>query len=242
MGNGATDQSEGAGGNKWVAPINMNVGDVYILVIDNWSESNSPFDLDIDLSGGASLDCVPLPIDLLSFSGDAVKIGNELYWQTISEINNDYFILEASVDANSFIEIGNIDGAGNSSQLIDYYFLDKTPISSTTYYRLKQVDFNGKFSYSDVISIKRDKYDDIFIYPNPTNDVLNIEIKSSNQINYTISVINIVGEEIHKTNYSGNSKITLDVFSKLSTGVYFVNIKDEYDNVIITKKIIKYLK
>ncbi|MCW8940218.1 MAG: CUB domain-containing protein, partial [Flavobacteriales bacterium] len=89
---GAGDNSEGSFGDSWVNPINMNVGDVYILLIDNWSASGDPFDLNINLTNGASLDCVPLPIELMSFTVEAKEVDNELQWQTMAEINNDYFV------------------------------------------------------------------------------------------------------------------------------------------------------
>ena len=241
LGNGATDQSEGAGGNKWVAPINMNVGDVYILVIDNWSESNSPFDLDIDLSGGASLDCVPLPIDLMSFTGDATELGNELYWKTMAEINNDYFVIESSVDAGNFSPIGNIDGAGNSVQPIDYYFLDQDPIAGVTYYRLKQVDFDGKFSYSDIVAVKRLSAGEIVLTPNPVKDILNIEINVTEGGLYSFALTDLLGSTIQKdvALSKGNNQIKWDVFKELAQGFYVLKIIDNNGALISTNKLVK---
>lgn len=241
LGNGATDQSEGASGNKWVAPINMNVGDVYILVIDNWSESNSPFDLNIDLTGGASLDCVPLPIELMSFVGEAAETGNELQWQTVAEINNDYFVIEASKDASNFIAIGNIDGAGNSVEVNNYVYYDKSPIAATTYYRLKQVDFDGKFSYSDVVSVRRIEDGEVVISPNPVKDVLNIELKTTQAGNYNFMVVDLLGAVIEKNIHlnKGTNNIKLDVFADLPQGFYMLKIMDENNTIITTKKIVK---
>lgn len=241
LGNGATDFSEGASGDKWVAPINMGLGDVYILLIDNWSASNSPFNLGIGLSGGASLDCVPLPIELMSFTGEATESGNELQWQTMAEINNDYFVLEASKDAANFVAIGNVDGAGNSVTPREYAFLDQNPLADLTYYRLKQVDFDGKFSYSDIISIKRRGEGEVIISPNPVRDVLNIEIQAAYSGNYSFMVIDMLGAVIEKSVQlsKGSNKVELTVFSKLSKGFYMLKIVDENNVIISTKKVVK---
>lgn len=238
---GAGDNTEGVFGNKWVNSINMNVGDVYILVIDNYSETNSPFDLNIDLTGGASLDCVPLPIDLISFTGDATELGNELYWKTMAEINNDYFVVEASKDASNFIAIGNIDGAGNSVQPIDYYFLDQDPIAGVTYYRLKQVDFDGKFSYSDIVAVKRLSAGEIVLTPNPVKDILNIEINVTEGGLYSFVLTDLLGATIQKdiALNKGNNQIKWDVFKELAQGFYVLKIIDNNGALISTNKLVK---
>lgn len=238
---GAGDNSEGSTGDKWVNPINMNVGDVYILVIDNYDESFQPFDLNIDLSGGASLDCVPLPIDLMSFTGDATELGNELYWKTMAEINNDYFVIESSVDAGNFSPIGNIDGAGNSVQPIDYYFLDQDPIAGVTYYRLKQVDFDGKFSYSDIVAVKRLSAGEIVLTPNPVKDILNVEINVTEGGLYTFVLTDLLGSTIQKdvALSKGNNQIKWDVFKELAQGFYVLKIIDNNGALISTNKLVK---
>lgn len=238
---GAGDNTEGSTGDKWINPINMNLGDVFILVIDNYSESNFPFDLNIDLSGGASLDCVPLPIELMLFVGEATESGNELQWQTMAEINNDYFVVEASKDASNFIGIGNIDGAGNSVEVNNYIYYDKLPLAATTYYRLKQVDFNGKFSYSDVISVRRMEDGEVIISPNPVKDVLNIEFKTTQAGNYNFIVVDLLGAVIEKNIHlnKGTNNIKLDVFADLPQGFYMLKIVDENNITLTTNKIVR---
>ncbi|MEO5642487.1 MAG: T9SS type A sorting domain-containing protein, partial [Bacteroidia bacterium] len=95
----------------------------------------------------------PLPVELISFN--ALVTGNEVYlaWQTASELNNDYFIIERATDQNSFIEIGRVDGYGNSSQEHSYIFIDQYPTEGNNYYRLKQTDFNGQYNYSNTVAI-----------------------------------------------------------------------------------------
>ena len=100
--------------------------------------------------------CSPLPIELISFDGYADGEVNVLNWSTASERNNDYFTIERSEFGMKWQEIGKIDGAGNSSVEIKYEFIDQEPLVSTSYYRLKQTDYDGKYEYFDIISIENE--------------------------------------------------------------------------------------
>jgi len=93
----------------------------------------------------------PLPVELISFTATCSNSGVMLDWVTQSEVNNDYFILEKSYDAVTFFELEQVQGAGNTNILKSYSVLDNMA-SSLTYYRLKQVDFNGAISYHNIIS------------------------------------------------------------------------------------------
>ena len=94
-----------------------------------------------------------LPIELLYFNGVRFETVNKLSWSTASEKNNDYFNIEKTKDGNDWIEIANLPGAGNSSTQLFYSFADDKAESIINYYRLKQTDYDGKFKYSDIISI-----------------------------------------------------------------------------------------
>ena len=184
--------------------------------------------------------CTPLPIELLSFTGEAVEETNVLNWTTTSEINNDYFIVEASVDAENFSSIGIIAGAGNSNEVLNYQFIDNNPKNKTMYYRLKQVDFDGKWENSEIVAIERVSLGTINIFPNPVNNMLHINFNNNDDTDYTIFVTNILGEVISETNTIGKSKLTLEIFNQLSGGVYFVKIMDESNNLVKTEKVIKH--
>ena len=99
--------------------------------------------------------CAPivLPIELISFTGDKTQKYNRLSWTTASELNNDYFLLERSVDGYNWSSVSQINGSGNSSQKLDYLFDDYYFTNTTNYYRLSQVDFDGKNETFGVISI-----------------------------------------------------------------------------------------
>ena len=117
-----------------------------------------------------------LPIELLYFSGVVCETGNRLYWSTASESNNDYFNIEKTKDGNIWKSIEIIDGAGNSSNQLYYSFVDEDVESIINYYRLKQTDYDGKFKYSDIISIDNtNKSKDIDRITNILGQEINLE-------------------------------------------------------------------
>ncbi len=101
---------------------------------------------------GSSTDAV-LPIDLVKFEAEKIKEKVKLVWLTASEFNNDKFILEKSLDAKNFEAIAEIEGAGTSKELNTYELIDHEPYSGTSYYRLTQVDLNGKSTSFEPISV-----------------------------------------------------------------------------------------
>ncbi len=104
-------------------------------------------------SGGDVNTTTLLPIELSSFEGQAFLEGIKLRWTTETETNNDYMILERSIDRTNFREIGRIKGAGNTLVRQEYNFVDQTPSEGTNYYRLKQVDFDGTETYYHIIAV-----------------------------------------------------------------------------------------
>ncbi|HET6992024.1 MAG TPA: T9SS type A sorting domain-containing protein, partial [Bacteroidia bacterium] len=94
-----------------------------------------------------------LPIEMLRFDGVCDKGNVLLNWTTASEQNNDFFTIERSTDGLTFSQIGTVDGAGNSDQILHYSFFDTDPVGGTNYYRIKQTDFNGAFSYNKIIAV-----------------------------------------------------------------------------------------
>ena len=138
----------------------------------------------------------PLPIELMHFQAKAIDNEFvELKWLTASETNNDYFTVQRSKDGINWIDLFEVDGAGNSSTLIDYLELDRDPIIGQSYYRLKQTDYDGAFEYSNSQSVFIEiNSQEILVYPNPTND--QITIIGSEQELSEIRLFNTLGQEI----------------------------------------------
>ncbi|SEI51156.1 Por secretion system C-terminal sorting domain-containing protein [Dyadobacter koreensis] len=129
-----------------------------------------------------STSATPFPVELFGFKGKYASEKVRLDWNTAWEINNRKFIIERSYNAKNFEEIGSVEGKGDSNQENAYKFFDASPSKGTNYYRLKQVDFMTtgsdveKATYSNIISVNVSKEGAISVYPNPTNDLVNVEM------------------------------------------------------------------
>jgi hypothetical protein len=209
--------------------ITANAGDYYILVVDEWSPSGTGYDL--NFGGSASLDCAPpLPVELSTFTAEyAPELGVvDLFWITESENNNDYFDVERSIDGFDFKKIGTVNGTGNTQQQTQYYAMDKDPITGVNYYRLKQVDFNGEFEYSDVVAVNilDDFYDLLSLFPNPTTGQTEVIFNSYTNENVLLSVMSSEGSTIVNTMIEatkGGNRFNLDISMK-PRGVYIISI------------------
>jgi hypothetical protein len=96
---------------------------------------------------------VSLPIELLLFNGQKLRNENKLFWITETQLNNDLFTVEKTNDGQDFVSVGNLNGAGNSYQQLHYSLIDNNVKPELNYYRLKQTDFDGKYTYSEMITI-----------------------------------------------------------------------------------------
>ncbi len=173
----------------------------------------------------------PLPIELISFTGEKKGKNNYLKWTTASEMNNEYFSLEKSGDGISFIEIKKIKGAGNSNSIKNYEIIDLPNSSGTNYYRLKQTDFNRSYNYSNVIAIDNNLKENNFnVYPNPSAAEFSLQISEVS----SVTVYSYEGKII-ETFFDVNENFS---FGKdYSAGIYFVKACGDQNNFSI--KIIK---
>lgn len=187
---------------------------------------------------------LPLPVELVEFSGTAEADYNHLKWITASETNNDYFTIERSTDGMTFVELGRVDGAGNSTQLLNYYFNDMNPAEGTNYYRLKQTDFNGQFTYSSMISLDfhRGNMSVNNIRPNPTSGEVNFDFASpeETEIHFIITDVTgrVVADEYRTVKAGVNSIGTL--IPDQGAGVYSLKIIEEKHGFISVSRIVKY--
>jgi hypothetical protein len=178
------------------------------------------------------LGALPLPIELLSFDAQLVNDEVELKWTTTTEINNDYFTVERSQDAQTFTPLITVDGAGNSNQVINYESFDTSPLNGKSYYRLKQTDFNGDFSYSAIVAISTTqliaKNPSIKVYPNPsTGEEIYLEFSgylAAEKVH--ISLHDALGKvylaEKIRTNANGSFTHKVFPYEKLISGTYFI--------------------
>jgi len=171
---------------------------------------------------------VQLPLDLLSFEGKQKAKTNVLKWITTNEINTSHFEIQSSINGNQWKTIGEKEAAGFSSNIENYDFIDRTP-TTNTYYRLKMVDFDNTYQYSDNIHIRRSNEEDgiIDVYPNPVQDELIISFETLNEATINYEVRNLNGQLVQSNFVQSNSGInTLKIqTSDLAQGVYFVQFQ-----------------
>lgn len=238
---GAGDNTEGSTGDAVVESILAAAGEQYILVIDNYTADGSAFDLNWTLSGGASLDCTPLPVELANFMGYVRAESNEIHFETKSEINSDYFEIQKSYDGENFEAIGKLNGVGNSSQTRVYMYDDYDVRGGVAYYRIKSVDLDGTFEYSHVISLERESQE-IECFPNPTKGDLKFVFKENHIGNMTISFQNILGQTFEEEVITeGNlTEYQSTMLTNRKSGIYFVTVTDQFGNQLFKQKIVKH--
>jgi len=178
-----------------------------------------------------------LPVELLSFTARFQQEHVQLNWATASETNNDFFTIERSKDGRTFEAIEEINGAGFSDVTIGYNTVDKNPFAGLNYYRLKQTDFDGTFTYSEVQVVKV-VTGKITVYPNPVAESLHISMSDFEEGEATFSIISISGKEITRgitPINAGVSIIRLDEIHSLQPGSYMVRIYTEKNGAFSSK-------
>lgn len=203
-------------------------------VTSNTISSWSPFTL-----GSMNINS-PLPITLLSFIAKNEANANVLYWTTIQEYNNAHFNVQRSTNAKDFVTIGKVNTKatnGNSSVHINYQLIDNHPQIGHHYYRLQQVDLDGKSKFSQTIKLFREAKESIInIYPNPTFSMLNVEYRNLDDEAIRITLSDLSGKILKEI--SSNHNITEIDLSEIAGGIYVVHvIKNQ--QIISTQKIEK---
>ncbi|REA60915.1 hypothetical protein DSL64_13520 [Dyadobacter luteus] len=157
-----------------------------------------------------------LPVKLVNFTAVAKEFSNLLKWSTTSESNNAGFDIERSSDGKYFEKIGFMDGKGDSKTLQSYQFSDNNPLP-INYYRLKQIDYDGRFDFSRIIQVASDS-EGLSVFPNPVKDVLTVESSASNE---DIRIYNLKGQLLLSKPFSGKQTVQA---SGLPPGIYMITV------------------
>jgi hypothetical protein len=178
-----------------------------------------------------------LPIDLLSFTASPQDAHVEVSWVTASENNNDYFNVERSVDGINFTSISTVDGAGNSTEMLTYSTVDNRPLDGTSYYRLKQTDYDGKTSYSSIEAVEFNEMNDFNfeIYPNP------FSVKTTFQTSEILKdailhIYNSYGREVKQVKNISGQTFSL-ARENLSSGLYLITLVQD-GKIVATDKLV----
>jgi hypothetical protein len=176
----------------------------------------------------------PLPVTLVSFNGKKNTNGqNELRWVTSSEENNDYFEIHRSADAVNFEAVGNVKGVGDSKENNTYSFSDEAPAKLVTYYKLKQVDYDGKSTMSRIIAVRNESEEfNEFVFPNPAQHQIQIATDNGAAVE-AITLFDLKGKAVLQNTKSNSMDI-----SGLTQGDYFIQVKMS-SGESVKKKIVK---
>lgn len=191
------------------------------------------------VGGGSSPS--PLPVELKEFAATHTGETVELVWITVSEVNNDYFSVERSLDGVEFASIKTLKGAGNSSEPMQYQATDHSPIFGTSYYRLRQVDFDGSANFSNTIRVSWNLASDVIVYPNPSEGSFRINLSGlGSQVQVPISLTQLNGNKIYditlQADNNGRISEVIQTTTQLTTGVYFLHL--EVNGSVLTYKVI----
>lgn len=183
-----------------------------------------------------------LPVELISFEAKKKDNAVDLNWSTASEINNDYFTIERSFDGKLFSTLQIIRGAGNSTQVLNYFYKDLYPLLGDNYYRLRQTDYDGN---TETFEIKHVRFSDsnksIFLYPNPSrlNEQISLKLPAGN-FTGRLSVYSLSGEIVLEEAINSSSMDVLIESEKLNqAGVYILILSNENNEKI---SVIKFSK
>lgn len=179
-----------------------------------------------------------LPITLTTFSGWYNGVNNELHWLTSSEVNSDFFGIEKSMDGIVFTEIGMVPAQGFSSSPHNYLFYDESPLPGTQYYRLRMVDFDGTFEYSNITAINIDgsQFHNIVVYPNPADIFFNVEIIAATDTEIMCRLYDMSGRTVSQSTQTittGKNIFQLDA-TLLTKSMYLLAITDLLSGEMIT--------
>ena len=179
----------------------------------------------------------PLPIELIFFDAKPIDKVIVLEWATASEKNNDYFTIEKSKDGISFEFVEKVNGAGNSNIVLQYGTTDMKPYEGTSYYRLKQTDFDGKFAYSNLVKVEMNDENKLSIYPNPGDGQhINLLIPSKKDTELSITISSSDGGLTYSKTIlaesSGINTVTLHPEIGLNPGVYFITVTNQQTSYV----------
>ncbi|MCB9197394.1 MAG: InlB B-repeat-containing protein [Flavobacteriales bacterium] len=198
-----------------------------------------------DLQGfsvfGVAQATVPLPLELVSFTGQIENTVNHLYWSTASEQNVDRFELFRSENGYDFYKIGEAYSDGNTTSMRYYDLIDENP-ANVEYYRLTIIDKNGSIEYSQVVKLTRNEaYSDFNIVPNPSNGLFDLSFSASGEDVIKVNIYDYTGRivKMQSINASkGNNMMNFDL-TNFATGIYSVIIYNDSDEMLKHIKLVK---
>ncbi|MFN5031429.1 MAG: T9SS type A sorting domain-containing protein [Flavobacteriia bacterium] len=211
------------------------------------STDGDPNNQHIKIGAISTTNCfAAMPVEFVDFHATCLNSEAQLNWSTFTELNNDYFTIERSLDGLDFEEIVEVSGNGTTSQMSTYKWTDDRPIPGTTYYRLSQTDYNGEKTMLGTLSSEwpcNDKSNDIQIFPNPTDGDVNLIITNDDRENYSVEIFDAIGQLVipvidEKIEQQGTTILKVKT-SELSAGIFLMKVvvgERVYTEKLIIKK------
>ncbi len=207
------------------------VGDVYVLLVTNYAGKVQTINLTSSDFSTGSTNCaiVPTPIELIEFKASIIDERNVLLnWSTATETNNNVFEIERSENGYSWELIGTKKGAGTTTIKQQYKFVDINPLKNISYYRLKQIDFDKSFAYSNIVTIDYSSFAETInnVHPNPSNGTVYFDWKSEKESQVSIELIDFKGVSVYKNEQNveiGTTNFKVDV-SEYNSGIYMLKV------------------
>lgn len=198
-----------------------------------------------DNSYSSSSAAFVLPVELTYFNANVDNDGRvQLDWQTASEINSDYFDIERNYEnaADKFETIGRVAAAGDTYARTDYSFLDKNPAANQTiYYRLKQVDFDGKTSYSTIQSVKMENAN-LSLFPNPmrAGETLTFDYQGKENSMLQVRISNLAGQTVYENlmEFQTGKNTFAQAIPQLTNGIFTVAVFNNHKMVAMEKLVV----
>lgn len=222
------NQGISAGDNRYLLTVPDNTANQNDASLSNFSLTTA------SASNFTSHTLVPLPINFMGFTAIATKDGSLLRWQTAQEENSKDFTIERSVDGASYSPIGSVDAAGNSTSVSNYSFVDVAPVNGKNYYRLKETDLDGQYTYSDIriVSYAAESNQKLIWFQTGEKSV-EVDLQSGNSEMYSVS--DISGRTIQQGQLS-SGKLYL---TQLPRGLYVVKVITSSGGQLDTKVLVK---
>ncbi|MBY0537427.1 MAG: T9SS type A sorting domain-containing protein [Chitinophagaceae bacterium] len=200
-------------------------------------------DLAIDDITFSQCSAVTLPVTGLRLNVQSQTEKNIINWSTAQEFNTERFVVEKSTDGKTWASIQTVAAAGNSSYTKYYRVEDLNRSAEINYYRILQVDIDGKFSYSNVVVVRNSNNNaKVSVQPNPFRESLNIKVSSEIEQTVVIKIVDINGKPVKQQTsliHSGDQTMEMSGLSNLQAGVYFLDMKGLNGNSLVQQKLVK---
>jgi hypothetical protein len=263
----SVEYSVTASGNNWVSLQSSTANSVPQTLTPVWVSLGGVFNLPVaaqrfrlSLSDGTTAGCGndfaiddikfvgcpeggPLPVKFLEISAAQKGSGVSVNWSTTAEYNNKHFDVEKSIDGSHFTAVNRLNGAGNSNTVLRYSSYDAKPIAGYNYYRVKQVDIDGKFDYSAVVKVKISiEKTGVSVLTNPFVNNITVDFLSNSNQSVSVRLTDISGKLIATDKWQigkGSTRVTFDKVAALQRGMYILTVTDSNNETIYNNKLMK---